>query len=213
MANLIDLSLARGIETAYRLANRSTSSSKDMTESTDTPAAAAPEKTPTENGATDSPPEETPDKAAADDKETAPPPKEMRAVVLTGFGGLKTVKILKKPEPTVAEGEVLIRVKAWPRQDGFAASLTLLIHICRSEMHPTNPKICTHAPRAPAAPPGSTLRRPCLRLSAEYIKLNTIVHRTSQAITQVAPRTQHGWSLEINVILSYEAAWTEFVRK
>ncbi|XP_048483748.1 synaptic vesicle membrane protein VAT-1 homolog-like isoform X1 [Plutella xylostella] len=83
-----------------------------MTESTDTPAAAAPEKTPTENGATDSPPEETPDKAAADDKETAPPPKEMRAVVLTGFGGLKTVKILKKPEPTVAEGEVLIRVKA-----------------------------------------------------------------------------------------------------
>ncbi|OWR54680.1 vesicle amine transport protein [Danaus plexippus plexippus] len=37
----------------------------------------------------------------------------MRAVVLTGFGGLKTVKILKKPEPTVGEGEVLIRVKAW----------------------------------------------------------------------------------------------------
>lgn len=40
------------------------------------------------------------------------PPKEMRAVVLTGFGGLKSVKILKKPEPTVNEGEVLIRVKA-----------------------------------------------------------------------------------------------------
>ncbi|KAJ8925434.1 hypothetical protein NQ315_009267, partial [Exocentrus adspersus] len=39
-------------------------------------------------------------------------PKEMRAVVLTGFGGLKTVKILKKPEPTVNEGEVIIRVKA-----------------------------------------------------------------------------------------------------
>lgn len=39
-------------------------------------------------------------------------PKEMRAVVLTGFGGLKSVKILKKPEPTVNEGEVLIRVKA-----------------------------------------------------------------------------------------------------
>lgn len=41
------------------------------------------------------------------------PPKEMRAVVLTGFGGLKSVKILKKPEPTLSEGEVLIRVKAW----------------------------------------------------------------------------------------------------
>lgn len=40
-------------------------------------------------------------------------PKEMRAVVLTGFGGLKSVKILKKPEPTLNEGEVLIRVKAW----------------------------------------------------------------------------------------------------
>ncbi|XP_072391127.1 synaptic vesicle membrane protein VAT-1 homolog-like [Diabrotica undecimpunctata] len=39
-------------------------------------------------------------------------PKEMRAVVLTGFGGLKSVKILKKPEPSVNEGEVLIRVKA-----------------------------------------------------------------------------------------------------
>lgn len=43
----------------------------------------------------------------------AEPPKEMRAVVLTGFGGLKSVKILKKPEPTLNEGEVLIRVKAW----------------------------------------------------------------------------------------------------
>jgi hypothetical protein len=86
-----------------------------MTESTDTPVAAAPEKTPTENGATETPPEEAPEKATEEkekEKET-PPPKEMRAVVLTGFGGLKTVKILKKPEPTVGEGEVLIRVKAW----------------------------------------------------------------------------------------------------
>ncbi|CAG9863710.1 unnamed protein product [Phyllotreta striolata] len=46
---------------------------------------------------------------AENDKEAA---KEMRAVVLTGFGGLKSVKILKKPEPAVNEGEVLIRVKA-----------------------------------------------------------------------------------------------------
>lgn len=40
-------------------------------------------------------------------------PKDMRAVVLSGFGGFKTVKILKKPEPALNEGEVLIRVKAW----------------------------------------------------------------------------------------------------
>lgn len=53
--------------------------------------------------------------AAAPAEEAAaasPPAKEMRAIVLTGFGGLKTVKILKKPEPTAAEGELLIRVKA-----------------------------------------------------------------------------------------------------
>lgn len=86
-----------------------------MTESTETPAAAAPEKiqTPTENGTTETPPEETPEKATEEKEKETPPPKEMRAVVLTGFGGLKTVKILKKPEPTVGEGEVLIRVKAW----------------------------------------------------------------------------------------------------
>jgi len=51
--------------------------------------------------------EESPDKVPED------PPKEMRAVVLTGFGGLKSVKVLKKPEPTVSDDEVLIRVKAW----------------------------------------------------------------------------------------------------
>ncbi|KDR16462.1 Synaptic vesicle membrane protein VAT-1-like protein-like, partial [Zootermopsis nevadensis] len=47
------------------------------------------------------------------DKTPEQPPKEMRAVVLTGFGGLKSVKVLKKPEPTLGEGEILIRVKAW----------------------------------------------------------------------------------------------------
>jgi hypothetical protein len=40
-------------------------------------------------------------------------PKESRNIVLTGFGGLKTLKVLKKPEPKPAEGEVLISVKAW----------------------------------------------------------------------------------------------------
>lgn len=75
---------------------------------------------PAEEQKTENPPEEAKDvkengtgdaePVAETEKET---PKEMRAVILTGFGGLKTVKILKKPEPTLNEGEVLIRVKAW----------------------------------------------------------------------------------------------------
>ena len=103
-----------------------------MTEITETPAAQAPE-TPTTNEATvasDSPSNEeatnqngsdaTEDGGAAaetngDEREEdkPEPPKEMRAIVLTGFGGLKGVKVLKKPEPNVQAGEVLIRVKAW----------------------------------------------------------------------------------------------------
>jgi hypothetical protein len=51
------------------------------------------------------------EKSADEKKED--PPKEMRAVVLTGFGGFKGVKILKKPEPVLQTGEVMIRVKAW----------------------------------------------------------------------------------------------------
>ncbi|XP_055606939.1 synaptic vesicle membrane protein VAT-1 homolog-like [Uranotaenia lowii] len=50
--------------------------------------------------------------AAAPAEPELPPAKEMRAVTLTGFGGFKNIKILKKPEPTPAAGEVLIRVKA-----------------------------------------------------------------------------------------------------
>jgi len=46
-------------------------------------------------------------------EEAKPEVKEMRAIVLTGFGGLKSVKVLKKPEPSLAQGEILIRVKAW----------------------------------------------------------------------------------------------------
>lgn len=75
---------------------------------------------PAEEQKTENPPEESKDvkengtgdaePVAEAEKEA---PKEMRAVILTGFGGLKTVKILKKPEPTLNEGEVLIRVKAW----------------------------------------------------------------------------------------------------
>ncbi|XP_060521504.1 synaptic vesicle membrane protein VAT-1 homolog-like isoform X2 [Cylas formicarius] len=67
--------------------------------------ASAENKEVTENGTNDSaePVAET---------ENEMPKKEMRAVVLTGFGGLKSVKIMKKPEPTANEGEVVIRVKA-----------------------------------------------------------------------------------------------------
>lgn len=50
------------------------------------------------------------------EQEQAPAVKDMRAVVLSGFGGLKSVKPGKKPEPQGAatpENEVLIKVKAW----------------------------------------------------------------------------------------------------
>ncbi|KAH9502623.1 Type I Polyketide synthase [Bulinus truncatus] len=40
------------------------------------------------------------------------PVKEMKSVVLTGFGGVKMMKVQQKPEATAGEGEVLIRVKA-----------------------------------------------------------------------------------------------------
>lgn len=64
------------------------------------------EKKSDENGDGDKPKENGEEKPS-------PEPKDMRAIVLNGFGGLKSVKVLRKPEPTVAEGEVLIRVKAW----------------------------------------------------------------------------------------------------
>lgn len=47
------------------------------------------------------------------EEKPTPEPRDMRAIVLNGFGGLKSVKALRKPEPALAEGEVLIRVKAW----------------------------------------------------------------------------------------------------
>lgn len=53
------------------------------------------------------------EEAGKDEEKKEDPPKEMRSIVLTGFGGYKGVKILKKPEPTVQSGEVLIRVRAW----------------------------------------------------------------------------------------------------
>ncbi|KAG6800657.1 synaptic vesicle membrane protein VAT-1 homolog-like [Apis laboriosa] len=63
------------------------------------------EKKVEENGDGDKP------KENGEEKPT-PEPKDMRAIVLNGFGGLKSVKALRKPEPTLSEGEVLIRVKA-----------------------------------------------------------------------------------------------------
>lgn len=57
--------------------------------------------------------EEKPVQDGKDATEDQAPTKEMKAVVLTCFGGLKAIKIQNKPEPTAAEGEVLIRVKAW----------------------------------------------------------------------------------------------------
>lgn len=39
--------------------------------------------------------------------------KEMRAVILSGFGGLNKLRVTKKAMPEPQEGEVKIRVKAW----------------------------------------------------------------------------------------------------
>lgn len=72
----------------------------------ETAAVAGDEQATTNGGST------TPDEKAKAEEKKEDPPKEMRAVVLTGFGGFKNVKILKKPEPTPQAGEVLIRVKA-----------------------------------------------------------------------------------------------------
>lgn len=59
--------------------------------------------------------QDAPAEDAAEEKTPEVPVKEMRAVVLTGFGGLKSVKVQKKPEPSLqgSAGEILIRVKAW----------------------------------------------------------------------------------------------------
>lgn len=46
------------------------------------------------------------------EKSSQEPPKDMRAVVLNGFGGFKSVKALRKPEPTLGDNEVLIKVRA-----------------------------------------------------------------------------------------------------
>lgn len=89
---------------------------ENATATTETPAAVTNGHAEEQPSAEQKPSEETngtaDDKAKSEPKEEVPPPKEMRAVVLTGFGGFKNVKILKKPEPVPQTGEVLIRVKA-----------------------------------------------------------------------------------------------------
>lgn len=92
-----------------------------MTDTTETVVASAqatekPEaKTGEQNGHEEAPAESQPNENGTTEEaaKEEDPPKEMRSIVLTGFGGYKGVKILKKPEPTAAAGEVLIRVKAW----------------------------------------------------------------------------------------------------
>lgn len=61
----------------------------------------------------EAPAEAKPVQEAGQDSKTgeAEATKEMRAVVLNGFGGLKSVKIVRRPEPALADGEVLIRVQ------------------------------------------------------------------------------------------------------
>lgn len=39
--------------------------------------------------------------------------REMRCVTLTGFGGVRMVKVQTRPEAKPLDGEVLVRVKAW----------------------------------------------------------------------------------------------------
>ncbi|XP_035679623.1 synaptic vesicle membrane protein VAT-1 homolog-like [Branchiostoma floridae] len=78
------------------------------------------ETAPAEN-ATSQPDE--PEKPAADGEATkaaedaapepeAPPEKEVRTVVLSGYGGINKVKVMRRSEPKPAEGEILVRVKA-----------------------------------------------------------------------------------------------------
>lgn len=67
----------------------------------------------TENGNGTSETNGTTDGETKEEEKKEDPPKEMRSIVLSGFGGYKGVKILKKPEPTAQAGEVLIRVRAW----------------------------------------------------------------------------------------------------
>lgn len=49
----------------------------------------------------------------AENAESSGDAKEMRAVILTAFGGLNKLRLGKKAMPELRDGEVKIRVKAW----------------------------------------------------------------------------------------------------
>ena len=51
--------------------------------------------------------------APAPPVENAAPVPEMRCINLVGFGGIRMVKVQQRQQATAAEGEVLIRIKAW----------------------------------------------------------------------------------------------------
>ena len=53
------------------------------------------------------------EQAEAPHENNVAPAKEARCVTLTGYGGMRMVKVQKKPEPSPGEGEVTVRVKAW----------------------------------------------------------------------------------------------------
>ena len=66
---------------------------------------------PEENATAPDPPEDAAADTAAS-TENAVPTKEMRCVTLTGYGGIKMLRVQNWPEVKPMEGEVLIRVKA-----------------------------------------------------------------------------------------------------
>ena len=65
------------------------------------------------NSTTDPPPPPSGENEAEAAKPEPEPVPEMRCINLTGFGGIRNVKVTSKPQVTANEGEVLIRVKAW----------------------------------------------------------------------------------------------------
>jgi len=56
-----------------------------------------------------------PETVNADEKkdEGGPAAPETRHIVLQGFGGLKMLRVERRPAPSPGAGEVAIRVKAW----------------------------------------------------------------------------------------------------
>ncbi len=72
----------------------------------------------TESDANKQPAEEAPaatkqEEVKTEEKEAPPPAKQTKAVVLTGFGGPKYVRVQNKDQRTVGKGEIAIDVMAW----------------------------------------------------------------------------------------------------